>query len=224
MSNVVAPLIHAAHSIEPLSEALLQRGWWLGAGVVSAVVLQGLHRCALTAAENDDMRAARVGRGMDETLQQSIRNDEIAWITADNLIHQQFLEQLGQLRLQLNRELFLGLYEVEAHYAHYRSGGFYRRHYDSFVGAKSRVISLVIYLNPEWLPGDAGELVLYQPETGLPMANVAPRFGDVAVFLSEEIEHEVLPCSTDRYSIAAWFRCNSSMNNLVDPPAPGARV
>lgn len=224
MSNVVAPLLHATHSVEPIAEALVKQSWWLGAGLISAPVLQGLYKTAVLKAENDAMHAARIGRGAAETLQPDIRNDEIAWIAADHLIHKQFLEQLGTLRLQLNRELLLGLYEVEAHYAHYQNGGFYRRHFDSFVGAKSRVVSLVIYLNPHWQPSHAGELVLYQPQTGLPMANIAPCFGDVAVFLSEEIEHEVLPTAVDRYSIAAWFRCNSSVNNVIDPPAAGARV
>lgn len=224
MTQFLAPLQHATHSVVPLAEALQQQGWWLGSGLISAPLLRGLLQTAVSKAANDKMRAAKIGRGDHEVLLSDVRNDEISWITADQLLQRQFLEQLGELRLQLNRELFLGLYEVEAHYAHYQVGGFYRRHFDSFVGAKSRLISLVIYLNPDWQPAHAGELVLYHPETGLPMANVAPRFGDVAIFLSEEIEHEVLPTQLDRYSIAAWFRCNSSVNNLIDPPAPGARV
>jgi SM-20-related protein len=41
----------------------------------------------------------------------------------------------------------------------------------------------------------------------------------LVVFLSEEFPHEVLPTATDRYSIAGWFRVNTSSAERVDPPA-----
>ena len=47
---------------------------------------------------------------------------------------------------------------------------------------------------------------------------VAPAVGTLAVFLSEDFEHEVLPARRDRYSIAGWFRVNSSSARRVDPP------
>jgi SM-20-related protein len=36
--------------------------------------------------------------------------------------------------------------------------------------------------------------------------------------LSEDHLHEVLPTQRDRYSIAGWYRVNSSNANRVDPP------
>ena len=48
---------------------------------------------------------------------------------------------------------------------------------------------------------------------------VTPSFGTIVVFLSEEFPHEVLPAKRDRYSIAGWFRLNSSIANNIDPPS-----
>ena len=51
-----------------------------------------------------------------------------------------------------------------------------------------------------------------------PFARVMPRMGKLAVFLSEEFPHEVLPARRDRYSIAGWFRVNTSTTERPDPP------
>ena len=47
---------------------------------------------------------------------------------------------------------------------------------------------------------------------------MTPSFGSVAIFLSEEFPHEVLPATRDRYSIAGWFRVNTSTADRIDPP------
>jgi SM-20-related protein len=36
--------------------------------------------------------------------------------------------------------------------------------------------------------------------------DIKPRPGCVVLFLSDEVEHEVLPATRDRWSIAGWFR------------------
>jgi len=64
------------------------------------------------------------------------------------------------------------------------------------------VVSMVIYLNPNWQPGDGGELRLY-PSDGS-VINIAPKAGTLALFLSE-LEHEVLPTLKPRYSITGWM-------------------
>jgi SM-20-related protein len=116
-----------------------------------------------------------------------------------------FLERLDTLRVALNRRLFLGLGEVEAHYAAYPPGGGYARHRDRFRDSDARVVSLVTYLNEDWNADDGGALRLYFDEEGCDAGvEVAPSRGSVC-FLSE-LEHEVLPARCERMSIAAWFR------------------
>ena len=65
------------------------------------------------------------------------------------------------LRQQLNRELFLGLDEYESHFALYAPGAFYRTHLDRFRDDDQRTVSVVIYLNDSWLPGQGGALRLH---------------------------------------------------------------
>ena len=107
----------------------------------------------------------------------------------------------------------------ESHFAHYAPGHFYKRHIDAFKGDANRVLSLVTYLNPDWLSTDAGELVIYQDSDDRQGKYVRPELGTLAVFLSEEFEHEVKAAKRDRYSIAGWFRLNSSTPDKVDPPS-----
>ena len=61
--------------------------------------------------------------------------------------------------------------------------------------------------------------LLYEPEGGRVLERVCPAAGTMVIFLSEEFPHEVLPATQDRYSIAGWFRINSSNGYSVDPPA-----
>jgi len=125
----------------------------------------------------------------------------------------------NELRLYLNRRLFLGLFSFESHLAEYHPGDFYRTHLDAFRGESNRRLSRVTYLNPDWQPGQGGELMIYHPQTGAPLQKVAPVLGPLVVFLSEEFPHEVLPASRERHSVAGWFRVNGSTLGQVDPPA-----
>ncbi len=166
-----------------------------------------------------EFKPAGIGRGTDTVDAPDIRSDQIRWISGVNLEEQIWLQWMEGLRLYLNRRLFLGLFTYESHYAHYQPGAFYAKHHDAFVGQANRVLSTVFYLNRHWYPDQGGELVLYEP--GRPekeLKRVFPQGGTLVVFLSEEFPHEVLPSARDRYSIAGWFRVNSSHHDRVDPP------
>ena len=57
-------------------------------------------------------------------------------------------------------------------------------------------------------------------QLGLPqyvIETVQPFYGRFVVFLSERFPHEVLPTTSTRYSIAGWFRVNSSLGGVLDP-------
>ncbi|QFT55032.1 2OG-Fe(II) oxygenase [Microbulbifer sp. THAF38] len=161
---------------------------------------------------------AGIGRGDDYLRNEFVRTDEICWITGESATGRDWLNWAGQLQVYLNRRLFLGLFSFESHFAHYRPGDYYKRHYDAFRGEANRVLSLVVYLNPGWNTADAGELVLYKDEQDRAGTKVTPLMGTVVTFLSEEFPHEVLPANRDRYSIAGWFRVNTSVTDRVDPP------
>jgi SM-20-related protein len=205
-------------TLETAGQALAERGWWVGRQAVDAELVAALVRELDELVEDDRLRRAGIGRDLDFQIAGDIRRDLIFWLQRQRPVQAAFLDQMEALRLSLNRELFMGLFEFEAHFALYPPGGFYRRHLDSFRGAANRMISTVTYLNPDWQPGDGGELLIY-PELGdEAVARIEPRAGTMVLFLSEEIPHEVLPARVDRRSIAGWFRLNASIGNQIDPP------
>lgn len=150
------------------------------------------------------LHAAATGRA-DGRQFAGLRGDSTLWLDdpACGEAARGLLAALDGLRADLNRRLLLGLDEVEAHFAHYPPGAAYARHRDRFRSDDARVLSLVVYLNADWPDGAGGALRLHLPGGA---HDIAPRLGTVAVFLSDAVEHEVLPANRARFSVAAWFR------------------
>jgi SM-20-related protein len=162
---------------------------------------------------------AGIGRSQSHVKNRFVRNDDICWINGSSEAGADWLKWTQALQTYLNRRLFLGLFSFESHYAYYRTGHFYKRHYDAFRGQANRVLTVVAYLNHDWQPDDGGELVVYRDDDDKEGIKVVPAMGSLVVFLSEEFPHEVLPAQRDRYSIAGWYRLNSSTNGQIDPPS-----
>lgn len=174
-----------------------------------------------TAIPSEALKQAGIGRAHGQQWNAEIRRDEIAWIESTHGgAAGRWLEFSAQLQQYLNRTLMLGLFSFESHFAHYAPGAFYRTHVDAFKGQANRILSVVLYLNPEWGPEDGGEMILYSdPGTLDVLETVQPLGGTLAVFLSEDFPHEVLPAKRHRYSIAGWYRVNTSSMMRIDPPA-----
>lgn len=156
---------------------------------------------------------AAVGRSDGRALRNDIRADATRWLDDPRCgaAAGEFLARLDGIRTMLNRSLFLGLTECEAHYAAYPPGGGYARHRDRFRDSDARVVSWVTYLNTDWGADDGGALRLYRSDESPhyedrddESIDVAPVGGSIC-FLSE-MQHEVLPAMRERLSIAAWFR------------------
>ena len=190
-----------------LAEALAVDGWGLFTQVIPPALARGL---AARARSLENYRLARVGRHADRQLNKFVRRDEIAWITGRDATERSWLDWTESLRTHLNRTLLLGLTTFESHFAHYPPGTFYRRHLDAFKGESNRMVSVVVYLNSDWNPADGGELVLYTADDR-ELGRFPPTLGTLAIYLSEEFPHEVLPTSADRYSLAGWFRSRGDL-------------
>jgi SM-20-related protein len=108
-----------------------------------------------------------------------------------------------ELRAAVNRELALGLWRYEGHYALYPPGAHYARHRDRFVDDDARVLSLVVYLNAGWRADDGGALRLYASGGS---RDVLPEAGTLVAFLAAQFEHEVLPATRPRLAVAGWLR------------------
>lgn len=200
-----------------IARDLRERGYTVCPGALP------LPLCEALLGQLDTMPASRfaragVGREGEYTHNRFVRSDEICWITGESPAGRAWLDWSARLQQFLNRELLLGLFSFESHFAHYGPGDFYRRHLDAFRGETNRVLSLVAYLNRGWQPDDGGELLMYLDETGEQTLKVVPALGTLVLFLSEEFPHEVLPARRDRHSIAGWFRVNTSTADRADPP------
>lgn len=191
------------NALAAAADDLSLRGWadvtgWFGHDLCAA-----LRDDAFALIAEGEAKTAGIGREDDFTLDRSVRRCQIIWLEGAGPAQTAFLERAEALRLELNRRLFLGLLDFEACYAFYPQGGYYGRHRDSFTGARNRVVSLVLYLNPDWREDWGGQLIVHEGET--PHA-VQPAFGSAVLMLSEETEHEVAETAHPRLALAAWWR------------------
>jgi SM-20-related protein len=170
-----------------------------------ASTIRSLVECARSRRARGDFAAARVGSGATLKHRENIRGDDTCWLReplypAERIL----LEDLEQLRLHLNREAFLGLFELELHYACYPPGAGYARHVDQPLGTTQRKVSLVLYLNMDWEPAAGGELRIFDAMDRF--RDIEPIAGRLVCFLTPHREHAVLPTRRERLSISGWFR------------------
>ena len=186
-----------------LAESLREHGACLLPGFPDAADTAALREVLKLLQASGALRRAEVGHGVARHLRTDIRGDDTRWLDRDcGQAALDYLSCLRSLRQALNRRLFLGLEEEEAHFACYPAGAAYQRHRDQFQGSNTRVLSMVSYLNQDWSASQGGALRLYLPAG---TAELLPHAGTSIIFLSE-IEHEVLPATRERLSIAGWLR------------------
>ncbi len=197
--------------------ALSQQGYIILDAALPEQMVTGLfvHYQSINAKEFDQ---AGIGRENDHQLNPFVRSDEIFWLDKSQPACIYYLNWSENLRLELNKRLFLGLFDYECHYAWYPTGAFYKKHFDAFNGNTNRVISTVLYLNPNWQPGDGGELLIYCKDEVDPIETIQPYFGRLVIFLSEDFPHEVVKTNKPRRSLAGWFRINATTSQVLDPP------
>lgn len=202
--------------LDETAAALASKGYIVLDGVFSDKLLNELilHFKSL---DKNKFRRAGIGREDDYQLNRFIRTDEIHWLNGTHQATREYFERMEVFRLGFNERLFLGLFDYECHYAYYNEGAFYKKHLDAFADSNTRVVSTVLYLNPSWSSASGGELVMYSPGNGSVLETIAPLFGRLVLFLSEEFPHEVLPVNVPRYSLTGWFRKNNSIVNSIDP-------
>ncbi|MFC0336369.1 SM-20-related protein [Kushneria avicenniae] len=221
-----SPLI--PERVDALIEDLIEQGFSCQRDFFSPALIDALLSDLEQLEADDALADAGIGRLKEHQLAASIRGDAIRWLNHESPAQRVYLQRLEELRELINRALFIGLFEFEAHFARYPPGAFYKRHVDSFQGRANRVISTVTYLNRDWPVDGGGEMVMFESQQQGPdgfdpqapsreMARVRPEAGTLACFLSDTVPHEVLPTRLPRASIAGWFRRNASINGVVDP-------
>ncbi|ANP64689.1 2OG-Fe(II) oxygenase [Vibrio sp. Vb1554] len=192
-------------------DALATHGYYIWDDFLSEQEVDQLRDCIPS-----NWKKARIGRNDDVTRIESIRSDKIQWLSPNmGYAVTSYLDKMEEIRQEVNRHLFLGLFEYEAHFAKYEEGDFYQKHLDCFKGNENRRLTTVFYMNESWTEKDAGELVVYDLNDNK-IATIPPQSGRLLLFLSEQFPHEVLPTNAERFSIAGWFRINGVRDNVLD--------
>ena len=152
----------------------------------------------------DDFRNAAIQNSIVST----IRSDHILWLDPKLSISHQHIKTLHLLSQELNRAFYLGIQEVEAHFACYNPGEFYALHRDNPQGKNGRVISTVFYLHEQWQENWGGQLRLQDKNNQWHI--IEPKPNRIALFQSDLL-HEVLVAHHQRLSITAWLRTTRTL-------------
>ena len=193
-SNVLAPAV----------AALAEHGFAIVENFLAADVIDALAAEARAGFAQGRGKPARIGQAQARLQRPEVRGDEIIWLDAPASPAQRtYFAAIEALREQCNRTHLLNLQTFECHFAHYGPGRAYARHRDVFLQDDRRVLSLSLYLNKDWAASYGGQLRLYSAQGPI---DILPHSGTLALFLAQDIEHEVLPATQDRYSLTGWLR------------------
>lgn len=138
----------------------------------------------------------------------NIRSDHILWLQPEFQISHLHIQTLQQFSQILNRAFYLGIKDVEAHFACYHAGEFYTLHRDNPQDKNGRMISSVYYLHEQWQKDWGGELRLQDKHGQWHI--IQPEPNRMALFQSDLL-HEVLISKQQRLSITAWLRSDTSL-------------
>jgi len=191
------------HEFDAATRALAADGWCVIDNLMTDAQTRALASECATMHTSHWLVPAATGTDRALTL---LRGDSTRWFDFGNLSapQQAFVDRIDELRIALSRGLLLGLIDSESQYAVYPCGASYARHRDQLRLSDARVVSAVFYLNANWLNVEGGALRLYLADAS--HRDIYPRGGTLVLFLSAQFEHEVLPATRQRMSIACWMR------------------
>ena len=194
-----------------ISDAIYQRGFHIIDNFLGDEDYRTLQMTIQQRQQDGSFRPAKIGHLQDKTHNANIRNDQIFWLDKQegNSDINTYFSQLETLCETLNRTLYLGLVDYEAHFAIYQPNHFYKKHIDQFSTTQDRRISCVYYLNEQWQTDFGGELILYDKEDQ-PLINIMP-LGNRFVCFESDMPHEVCISYQTRYSIAGWLKVRPIM-------------
>jgi len=196
-------------TFDGISDRLASQGWVAAPDFIDGGMVRALGEESVRLAAHGAFHDAAIGSGAQQRVAEDVRADQILWLEAggSSESQRQCLGRFEALRLQLNRDLQLGLFEFECHFARYAPGAFYRKHLDQFSRDSRRLLSAILYLNAGWGAGDGGELRLYlERKPDAASVDIQPAGGTLVLFLSERFPHEVLPATRERLSLTGWFK------------------
>ncbi len=192
-----------------LLDDLSDHGWAQVPNAVSTLACQALVVKLLERFSSGAFTQALIGRNKKQSENQSIRSDTIHWLenSDPNPSIKFWMKEVADLAIALNESFFLSINSYESHFACYEPGTSYQKHVDRFRDDPGRLLSIILFLNEDWLDGDDGELLIYDPlHPQQVIAEIRPEMGTLVVFQSDRILHEVRKTNRRRLSLTGWLK------------------
>lgn len=193
---------------ELLIEGILENGYAVCDNFLEISEVENLLKTFSTRYEQGKFKEASIGNLNDVQKNLKIRGDEILWLESDSIdFAERILLDKNQAFVNyLNQTCYLGIVDTEIHFAKYLVGKFYRRHRDTFQAKKGRILSVIYYLNIDWISENGGELIIYTNKNNLEqIVKIAPLAGRLVCFESEKLDHEVSETFAERFSVTGWL-------------------
>ncbi|WP_062786203.1 2OG-Fe(II) oxygenase [Aquitalea pelogenes] len=197
-----------AGKLDTMIDQLAEHGWVVDHTLFSREAIKQLQQCCLEQWQAGSFHEAAVGRGDQQGRRSEIRSDSVLWLepadAAPAIRH--YFSTLDQVRQAVNQAFYMGLEDLESHFAVYPPGSFYKKHLDRFRDDDARALTAVLYLNEDWPDDAGGQIRLYLDDACSQSLDIAPTAGTLVLFLSDRFWHEVLPATQQRLSVTGWFR------------------
>ncbi len=195
--------------LEILVQDILLQGYAIMDNFLSAQEVKDLSTTLLEYYEKGQFKKAGIGNQTQLQIISEIRGDYICWLEKSTLkiCNDLYFKKIENIISYLNSTCYLGITDVEAHFAVFPQGTHYKKHLDRFKNKDTRKLSIICYLNPIWEESNGGELAIYLPdENGKEqIIKILPNGGRLVCFESHKIPHEVLAANKDRYSLTGWL-------------------
>lgn len=193
---------------EQLIDGILADGYAICDDFLEPSLVQNLLQTFSERYEEGKFKEAGIGKQSEVHKASLIRGDEILWLESDstNSAERVLLDKNLAFVKYLNQTCYLGIVDTEIHFAKYDVGKFYRRHRDTFQAQKGRILSVIYYLNANWIPENGGNLIIYTQENNVEKAiTISPLAGRLVCFESEKLDHEVTEAFAERFSVTGWL-------------------
>ncbi|MCI0570350.1 MAG: 2OG-Fe(II) oxygenase [Myxococcaceae bacterium] len=199
--------VHVFHPTDDEVRLLGEQGYFLRTHFIGEEAARAAASEVRALAEVGVLQPAAISRGAGHRYESSLRGDLTAWLTGAQAGPgiTALREGFAALGEALNAHAYLGLARHDLQLALYPGGGArYVRHRDTFAEGPgpNRRLTAITYLNEGWEPAHGGVLRLY-PDAG--PVDVAPGLDTLVVFLSDRLEHEVLPSFAPCLAVTAWY-------------------
>lgn len=174
-------------------------------GVLGQTTASATFNTIMALAQDGALKRAGVGRSGNHQHNESIRQDLITWVDDTNAeAFRPVTALFEEVRNAANQYCWMGVRRFDTQIALYNGdGAHYDRHRDAFHGKSSRVLTAIYYPNVGWQPEHGGCLRVFFPDEKV--EDVDPIADRLVIFLSEVLDHQVLPVFSARAALTAWF-------------------